>query len=178
MYWVCTGPFWRGGLRLLTGGGALGYRLLRPAGRRVAAADRRRSACGWRRAGPAACAAARGRWLGVLACPAGSGGGSQACWSAVGAGRDGREAWWFAGCGWSGGGGGLPSPMVQELAEGVGGAQELDLGVGGVAAAVVEVAAEPAGELGASGLDEGGAALVQVPAGRGGQPARHLLLAG
>src|SRR5260370_39707124 len=121
MYWVCTGPFWRGGLRLLTGGGALGYRLLRPAGRRVAAADRRRSACGWRRAGPAPSAGARGPWLGVLACPAGSGRGSQAGWGAVRGGRGGRGGRWFSGCGWAGGGGGGAAAAGPGGGAGVGG---------------------------------------------------------
>ena len=82
------------------------------------------------------------------------------------------------GCAWSGGGGGVASPVVQELAEVVDGGQELDLGVGGVAAAVVEVAAEPGEELGEGGLDEGGAAPAEALAGRGGQPGGHLLPAG
>src|SRR6516162_104593 len=81
-----------------------------------------------------------------------------------------------AGCGgWSGGEGGVPAAVVQELAEVVDGAEEFDLGVGGVAAAVVEVAAEPGVELGERGLDQGGAAPVQLLAGRGGQPGGHLL---
>jgi hypothetical protein len=57
--------------------------------------------------------------------------------------------------------------VVQQLAEVVDGAEQLDLGVGGVAAAVVQVAAEPAEELGEGGFDEGGATLVQALAGRG-----------
>src|SRR5512138_3131827 len=79
------------------------------------------------------------------------------------------------GCAWSGGEAGLPAPEVQELAEVVHGARQLDLGVDGVAAAVVDVAAEPGEQLGEGGLDEGGAALVQLLAGRGGQPGGHFL---
>src|SRR6516164_10202066 len=84
--------------------------------------------------------------------------------------RDGRQAGAGRGCAWSGGQGGVPAPVVQELAEVVDGAEEFDLGGGGVAAAVVEVAAEPGVELGERGLDQGGAAPVQLLAGRGGQP--------
>src|SRR5512140_2242079 len=73
-----------------------------------------------------------------------------------------RDGWRVAaGCAWSGGGE-LPAPVVQELGDVVHGAQQLDLGVDGVAAAVVDVAAEPGEQLGEGGLDEGGAALVQL----------------
>src|SRR5438874_6117928 len=81
------------------------------------------------------------------------------------------------GCAWSGGGK-LPAPEVQELGDVVHGAQQLDLGVDGVAAAVADVAAEPGEQLGEGGLDEGGAAFVETLAGRGGQPGGHFLPAG
>ena len=55
------------------------------------------------------------------------------------------------------------------------GAGRRGVGVDGVAAAVVDVAAEPGEQLGEGGLDEGGAALVQLLAGRGGQPGGHFL---
>ena len=80
---------------------------------------------------------------GLGAVPAGRGGLLRllgACWSArPGWGWDG---WRVAVCAWSGGGG-VPSLVFEELGEVVDGAEELDLGVGGVVAAVAEVAAEP-----------------------------------
>jgi hypothetical protein len=54
----------------------------------------------------------------------------------------GRDGWGVAVCAWSGGGW-VPAPVFEELGEVVDGAEELDLGVGGVVAAVAEVAAEP-----------------------------------
>ena len=78
------------------------------------------------------------------------------------------------GCAWSGGEGGGALPVVQELAEVVDGAEQLELGVGGVAAAVAEVAAEPGEELGEERLYLGGAAFVQALAGRGGEPGRYV----
>src|ERR1700729_3977652 len=75
------------------------------------------------------------------------------------------------GCAWSGGGGGgVPAPVFEELGEVVDGAEELDLGVDGVAAAVADVAAEPGEQLGEGGFDEAGAAFVQFLAGWGGEP--------
>src|SRR5262249_20004258 len=115
----------------------------------------------------------------------GGGGGRRGGWGGrPGAGPGGHAgvASWRAGRrrvavrAWSGGGGGwVPAPEVQELGEVVHGAQELDLGVDGVAAAVAEVAAEPGEQLGEGGLDLGGAPLVQFLPGRGGQPGGHLL---
>jgi len=76
------------------------------------------------------------------------------------------------GC-WSGGGG-EPAAVIQELGQVVDGAEELDFGAGGVAA-VEEIAAEPGEELGEGGLDEPGAAPVELLTGRGGEPGGHFL---
>src|SRR6266699_3451414 len=93
--------------------------------------------------------------------------------------RRGWNGWRVRVRAWSGrGGGGVPAPVFEELGEVVDGAEELDLGVDGVVAAVVDVAAEPGEQLGEGGLDEAGAALVQLLAGRGGQPGGHFLPAG
>src|SRR5580693_3055788 len=90
--------------------------------------------------------------------------------------RAGGAGWLLVyGLRWSGGQGGVASPVIQELGEVVDGGQELDLGVDGVAAAVVDVAAEPGEELGEGGLDLGGAAGVEALAGRGGEPGGHFL---
>src|SRR5512140_2000013 len=89
-----------------------------------------------------------------------------------------RDGWRVAaGYAWSGGGE-LPAPVLWQLGEVVHGAEQLERGVGGVAAAVVKVAAEPGEELGEERLHLGGAAFVQALAGRGGEPGGHVLPAG
>src|SRR5580700_9864095 len=81
--------------------------------------------------------------------------------------RRGRDGWRVTVCAWSGRDGGrVPASVFEELGEVVDGAEELDLGVDGVVAAVVDVAAEPGEQLGEGGLDEAGAALVQLLASR------------
>src|SRR5260370_191587 len=72
----------------------------------------------------------------------------------------GWDGWRVTVCAWSGRGGGrVPAPVSEEPGEVADGAGELDLGVDGVVAAVVDVAAEPGEQLGEGGLDEAGAAL-------------------
>ncbi|MGY3056821.1 hypothetical protein ACVWZD_001066 [Streptomyces sp. TE3672] len=68
--------------------------------------------------------------------------------------------------------------MIDELVEVVHRAEELDLGVHRLAAAVVEVSSEPLEDLGESRLDQCTALTVLGPSRWGGKAGRHALLAG
>jgi hypothetical protein len=68
--------------------------------------------------------------------------------------------------------------VAEQLVEVVDRAEDLDLGVHSMAAAVVEVAAEPLEELGEARLDQGTSLAVLGPTGWSGEAGGHGLLAG